>query len=85
MLGFRVVTRESVFDEDDLGKAEIQSAPPEYADSFLDAVGLLDRYPWATLHPVAVHPDYLNQVLQEVQKRGGTTAELRWREELAGK
>ncbi len=50
--------------------------------SFQEALHLLDRYPWFQLHPLMVHPEFLNAVLSEVKKRGGADAEGYWREQL---
>ncbi|MGA2724202.1 MAG: hypothetical protein ABSG79_17560 [Bryobacteraceae bacterium] len=53
-----------------------------YLHSFNRALAMLDRYPWSDLYPVEVHPEFLEAVLLEVRKRGGGTAEARWRERL---
>jgi hypothetical protein len=52
--------------------------------SWADAIALLDRYPWAKLHPLAVHPKFRKRVWGEVQRRldhdGGDHYALdRWR------
>jgi hypothetical protein len=53
-----------------------------YLHSFNEALPLLDRYPWFSLCPLKVHPEFLDAVLLEVRKRGGPTEETRWRERL---
>ena len=53
-----------------------------YVRSFHEGLRLLDRYPWFRLQPLEVHPEFLDAVLREVNKRGGPTEETRWREEL---
>jgi hypothetical protein len=35
----------------------------------VDAGGLLDKYPWFSLHPVDLHPEFFTGVLSEVTKR----------------
>lgn len=49
---------------------------PDYKDPPLkrfriwdDAIGLIDRYPWAMLVPLAGHPEFKKAVLVEVTRR----------------
>ena len=51
----------------------------DYLSSLEKALKRLDRYPWFRLHPVEVHPDFLDQVLLEVKKRGGESQVEKWR------
>jgi hypothetical protein len=37
--------------------------------SWPEAIAILDRYPWANLYPMAVHPEFRKQVWSEVQRR----------------
>jgi len=37
--------------------------------SWADAVVSLDKYPWAKLYPLAVHPDFSEQVWKDVESR----------------
>ena len=53
-----------------------------YVSSFDEALKLFDCYPWFSLYPVKVHPDFLDRVLLEVLKRGGESESTRWRNEL---
>ena len=39
------------------------------APSFQEALRLLDKYPWPNLHPIQVHPQFVEAVLLEVNKR----------------
>jgi hypothetical protein len=73
-----------LLDEDDGGGPAIQhrSSP---VISWSDAIALLDRYPWAKLHPLAVHPEFRKKVWNEAQRRldhnGDNHGALnRWRE-----
>ena len=34
-----------------------------------EALRLMDRYPWARLHPVAVHPEFVERVRVAVEER----------------
>jgi len=68
-------------DEDRVGIGSFVSKTP-FVYSFQEAVSLLDAYPWLKLHPLYVHPDFLGSVLDEVRRRGGEAAEVRWRQEL---
>jgi hypothetical protein len=55
----------------------------DYLDSLGEALKLFDRYPyWTDLYVIAVHPEFVDEVLAEVRSRGGTSAEARWREAL---
>jgi hypothetical protein len=48
-------------------------APPveilEWVASWEEALRFLDRYPWARLHPVAVHPEFVERVRAAVEER----------------
>jgi hypothetical protein len=57
-----------MLDEDDGGGAAIQyrSSP---VTSWADAIALLDKHPWAKLHPLAVHADFRKRVWNEVEIR----------------
>jgi TPR repeat protein len=57
-------------------------ASTEYAQSFDEALKLLDKYPWFRLYPVYVHPEFVNAVLFEVGNRGGAEETTRWRDQL---
>jgi hypothetical protein len=45
---------------------EYQSA---VADSWADALTLMDRYPWHRLHPRWVHPEFRAMVLSAISER----------------
>jgi hypothetical protein len=48
------------------------SGPATYEDPFEswdEALGALDYYPWTELHPTFVHPAFKNYVLQAVSER----------------
>jgi hypothetical protein len=76
---FMMFTNEVIF-EDELGKNA--STGTRTADTFSEAVSLLDHYPWPELHPLTLHPRYAERVLQIVRERAGALAEARWREAL---
>jgi hypothetical protein len=42
---------------------------PTWVSTWNEAVALLDRYLWALLYPIAVHPDFRAEVLVEVTRR----------------
>jgi len=55
----------------------------DYLDSLGEALKLFDKYPyWIDMYVIKVHPDFVDDILSEVQSRGGTSAEARWREAL---
>ena len=41
----------------------------EWVDGWDEALRLMDRYPWARLHPVAVHPEFVDRVRVAVEAR----------------
>jgi hypothetical protein len=48
-----------------------------------EAKNLFDRYPWHLLSPVALHPDYQQEVLKAVKARGGNKCARRWEVQAA--
>lgn len=48
-------------------------APPleilEWVASWEEGLQLMDRYPWVRLHPVAVHPEFVERVRVAVEER----------------
>ena len=53
-----------------------------YVESLQEALKILDKYPWITLLPLNVHPEFFDTIMAEVRKRGGELEETRWREKL---
>jgi hypothetical protein len=51
----------------------VVQAPPveilEWVASWEEGLRLMDRYPWARLHPVAVHPAFVERVMVAVEER----------------
>lgn len=71
-----------LFNESDLiGAAELSSRR-QRVDSVDEAFRVLCRYRWYCADPVEVHPDFLPEVLHEVERRGGGTEEKRWKTKL---
>ena len=52
----------------DEGDAESRRQSP-WVDSWRDALAQLDRYPWARLHPMTVHPAFTTRVLDAARRR----------------
>jgi len=52
---------------------EITAPPPlkpdDWVDSWIDALRLMDRYKWARLHPLCVHPEFVERVRAAVEER----------------
>jgi hypothetical protein len=69
-------------EEDRRGMRVEDFARTEYAHTFQEALRQLDRYQWFRLYPLDVHPEFLDAVLAEVEKRGGLDEVARWREQL---
>ena len=61
--------------EDLLGEAGAKTTGPpeltplEWVNGWDEALRLLDRYPWARLYPVAVHPEFVERVRVAVEER----------------
>jgi hypothetical protein len=54
------------------------------------ALALLDRYPWPTLFPISVHPDFRDRIWSAVQERlrkdeDAQSQSARWRELCHGR
>lgn len=47
----------------------------EVADSWEGVLALLDRYPWADLRPVRLHPDFTERILKALDERPSTRGE----------
>jgi hypothetical protein len=50
--------------------------------SFEDALIRLDKYPWFSLYPMKVSAEFAEEVLEEVEKRGGKEAAAEWAKRL---
>ena len=84
---FRVKLNETTLydmlsEEDRRGMRVEDFARTEYAHTFQEALSRVDRYQWFRLCPLDVHPEFLDAVLAEVEKRGGPDEVARWREQL---
>ena len=56
-------------DEDDAAGLPSGVTASPWVNTWADAVALLDRYPWAELYPLAVHPEFHERVWEEVERR----------------
>ena len=43
--------------------------PDDWVESWDEALRLMDRYRWARLHPLAVHPEFVERVRAAVEER----------------
>ena len=69
-----------LYEEEDGPDSSSQTLPEfVWTTSWVGAVALLDRYPWAQLVPLAVHVDFRADVLVEVTRRllAGTSSRAR--------
>ena len=41
----------------------------EWVGCWEEGIRLMDRYPWARLHPIAVHPEFVERVRVAVEER----------------
>jgi hypothetical protein len=48
---------------------EYKQPPLEWAGSWNEAIEQIDRYPWAMLIPLEVHPEFKEDLLVEVTRR----------------
>jgi hypothetical protein len=62
---------EDLLSEEDRRETRNYFERTECVNSFHEALHLLDKYPWFRLHPLYVHPEFLDAVLFEVGTRGG--------------
>jgi len=46
--------------------------------TFDDAIKLMNKYPWQYLFPLAVHPEYVKEVLSIIDRMGDPCAKDRW-------
>ena len=57
------------------GEADVEVSPPpvlrpeDWVDGWEAGLTLMDRYPWVRLHPVTVHPDFVERVRVAVEER----------------
>lgn len=58
----------ALFAEDDEPGQESRS-DSETFDSLASALAYLDRYPWARLYPLLVHPKFRTEILEAVRER----------------
>ena len=58
----------AMLDEEDGGGKAIQSKG-EWVRTWLEAMALLDRYPWPMLHCREIHPEFRIQVWTEIMRR----------------
>jgi len=52
----------------------------EWVDSWSEALGLMDRYPWARLHPLVVHWEFVEPLRTAVAERLALISDGRERE-----
>ena len=57
----------------------------EWVATWEDGLRLMDRYRWARLHPLAVHPEFVEQVRAAVEERLAKESQDRWTEHARGK
>jgi hypothetical protein len=80
---FRVITNEAAL-SDLIGEEPTPMENQPWVDSWDDALTLLGRFPWPRLHPIAVHHEFVDDVLAAISshKDGGPTEVRRWRDWL---
>ena len=61
---------EALFGESGVGVVEAPSLENlEWVETWEDGLRLMDRYPWAQLHPLYVHPEFIERVRAAVEER----------------
>jgi hypothetical protein len=68
-----------LLDDEEFSRPSAES--PAHA-SFETALTALDQYPWYSLFPLTVHPDYADIIDAAVKARGGEEALTRWHRRL---
>lgn len=59
--------------------------PLDWVGSWSEALRQMDRYRWARLHPLAVHPEFVERVRAAVEERLAKESQDRWTEHARGK
>ena len=59
--------------------------PEDWVESWDEALRLMDRYRWARLHPLAVHPAFVERVRAAVEERLAKESQDQWTEHARGK
>jgi hypothetical protein len=54
--------------------------PDDWVESWDDGLRLMDRYKWARLHPLYVHPAFVERVRVAVEARLAKEPQDRWTE-----
>jgi hypothetical protein len=54
--------------------------PEDWVENWAEALRLMDRYQWARLHPVAVHPEFVERVRAAVEERLAAEGSDGWTE-----
>jgi hypothetical protein len=67
-------------EEDREGLTPVSRTP--YMHSIENALLSLEQYPWFKLFPMKVHPEFLDEILEEVKRLGVKSEIQRWREHL---
>ena len=58
---------------------------PEWVETWDDGLRLMDRYHWARLHPLSVHPAFVERVRVAVEERLAKEPQDHWTECARGK
>jgi hypothetical protein len=68
---FRQITNDSSWAmlDEEMDPNPPRAPTPTWVSSWGEAMTLLDRYPWAQLHPLSVHAEFQADVLAEVTHR----------------
>jgi hypothetical protein len=67
-----------LLDEEDLRELGSLVKTSPVVSSLTEAFALLDEYPWRSLTPIQIHPDFRLAILHEVQKRGTPEEAASW-------
>jgi hypothetical protein len=70
----------ALFGEEDVPVTAPDLTSLTWVDSWEAGLSLMDRYPWAQLHPVYVHPEFVERVRAAVEERlkDGSTSHARY-------
>jgi hypothetical protein len=60
---------EALFGEEDVPITGPALTTLAWVDGWEAGLSLMDRYPWVRLHPVYVHPDFVERVRTAVEER----------------
>ncbi len=70
--------------EEDKDLIDALSETHDSIATFEEAIALMNAYPWPELYPLVVHPEFVNQVMEIIERSGNLRARDEWKKILGG-